>query len=135
MSQYNQINKEHIRLLKFDINKNTLIDREIFTSYPTTLKSIDEFSNGTFVAVGYVCDKFNTDGVAMIIDNNLVMLRQEHYGNENYDSFNGVKILYNSQIGVVGVHTDKNSQETKMWILKLNKDLSIAKLPTHSINK
>ena len=39
----------------------------------------------------------------------------------------GVKILNNSQAAVVGINTSSDSQESNMWILKLKKDMKIAK--------
>jgi outer membrane protein OmpA-like peptidoglycan-associated protein len=128
--QYNDMQKEHIRLIKFDLYKNVLIDKHIFTTYPSGLNDIQEFSDGTFIGVGYVKDIDNTDGLAMILDANLLMLNQEHYGEENYDEFKAVKILHNSQVGVAGIHTDNDSQESNMWILKLNRDASMAQIST-----
>ena len=130
LTQYNDMQKEHIRIIKLDLYQNILIDKEIFTTYPCEINDIKEFSDGTFIAVGYVKDVYNTDGLAMILDSNLVMLNQEHYGTENYDLFNAAKILHNSQVALAGVHTDNSSQETNMWILKLNKDASIAQVST-----
>jgi len=124
--QYNDARKEHIRLIKFDLYKNVLIDKEIFTTYPSGLNDIAEFSNGSFIAVGYVKDTFNTDALAMLLNADFTMLKQEHYGDENYDIFNALSILNNSQVAVAGIHTDKNSQEANMWIVKLNKDATMA---------
>ena len=128
--QYNAQQKEHIRLVKFDLYENIIVDKEIFTTYPSGLNDIAEFSNGALIGVGYVKDIYNTDGLAMILDTNFKMLRQEHYGDENYDTFNALKILHNSQVAVVGAHTDNNSQEMNMWLLKLNRDLSLAQTAT-----
>ncbi|WP_457747747.1 OmpA family protein [Sulfurimonas sp.] len=124
--QYNNQQKEHIRLVKFDLYENILADSEIFTTYPSGLNDIAEFSDGRIIGVGYIKDTYNTDGLAMLLDSNLKMLQQEHYGDENYDIFNALKILHNSQVAVVGAHTDSASQEMNMWLLKLNQDLSIA---------
>ena len=128
LTQYNHMRKEHIRLIKFDLYENILIDKEIFTTYPSEINDIKEFSDGTFIAVGYIKDVSNTDGIAMILDANLLLLNKEHYGGENYDVFNGAKILNNSQVAVVGAHTHNESQETNMWIVKLNKDTSMAQV-------
>ncbi len=130
LTQYNHMQKEHIRILKFDLYQNILIDKEIFTTYPSELNDIKEYSNGKFIAVGYVKDTYDTDGLAMILDSNLVMLKQEHYGEENYDQFNAVTIMHNSQAAVAGVHTDNNSQETNMWITKLNQDATLSQVST-----
>jgi len=128
LTQYNNMRKEHIRLVKFDLYQNILIDKEIFTTYPSEINDIKEYSDGTFIAVGYVKDSTNTDGLAMILDSNLAMLTQEHYGQDNYDVFNAVTIMNNSQAGVAGIHTDNTSQETNMWITKLNHDASMAQV-------
>lgn len=120
--------KEHIRLIKFDLYQNILIDKEVFTTYPSEINDIKEFSDGTFIAVGYLKDASNTDGLVMVLDAALLLLNKEHYGSENYDTFNAAKILNNSQVAVVGEHTNNNSQETNMWIIKLNKDASMAQV-------
>jgi len=126
--QYNQVQKEHIRLVKFDLYNNILADKEISTTYPSGLMDIKEFSNGTLMGVGYVKDKHNTDGLAMLLDASLSMLKQEHYGGENYDIFYSLAILHNSQVAVAGIHTDNYSQEGNMWIVKLNSDATMAQL-------
>ncbi|MDH4945042.1 OmpA family protein [Sulfurimonas sp. C5] len=130
--EYNALQQEHIRLIKFDLYKNILLDKKIFTTYPSGLNDIKEFSDGTIMGVGYVKDAFNTDALAMLLDSNLAMLRQEHYGSENYDIFNAVVILNNSEAAVAGIHTDNNSQESNMWITKLQKDTSIVKVQYNS---
>ena len=132
--QYNQVQKEHIRLVKFDLYKNILADKEISTTYPSGLMDIKEFSNGILMGVGYVKDKHNSDGLAMLIDSDLSMLKQEHYGGENFDIFYALTILHNSQVAVAGIHTGDYSQEGNMWILKLNHDATIAQVSTLSGN-
>lgn len=134
LSQYNHMQKEHIRIIKFDLYQNILIDKEIFTSYPSGVNDIKEFSNGNFMAVGYVKDTYNTDGLALVLDSNLALLNQEHYGSENYDVFNALAILHNSKVAVAGVHTDEHSQETNMWITRLNADASMSQVSTHASN-
>jgi len=128
LAQYNHMQKEHIRIVKFDLYQNILIDKKIFTTYPSALNDIKEFSDGTFIGVGYIKDVSDTDGLVMIFDANLVLLNKEHYGGENYDIFHAAKILNNSQVAVVGAHTDDLSQETNMWIVKLNKDASMTQI-------
>lgn len=134
LSQYNHMQKEHIRLIKFDLYQNILIDKEIFTTYPSGVNDIKEFSDGTFMAVGYVKDAYNTDGLALVLDSNLILRNQEHYGGENYDVFNSLAILHNSQVAIAGVHTDEHSQETNMWITRLNRDASMSQVSTHTSN-
>ncbi|MDQ1337604.1 MAG: hypothetical protein QG617_571 [Campylobacterota bacterium] len=126
LSQKDEMNKEQIRLLKIDLQKNLLLDKTIHTTYASALKDIKESSEGKIVGVGYVHDNYNTDGLAMLLDSKFSMLSQEHYGSDEHDSFNALTVLHNSQIGVVGVYTNKNSQETNMWIVKLNRNLSMA---------
>lgn len=126
--EYDSMHKEHIRLIKFDLYKNVLIDKKISTSYPSGLNAVAEFSNGTIMGVGYVKDVTNTDALVMLFNANLELLFQEHYGEENYDLFNAMKILHNSQVAVAGVHTDRESQESNMWIAKLNRDGTMAQI-------
>jgi outer membrane protein OmpA-like peptidoglycan-associated protein len=129
--QYNQVQKEHIRLIKFDLYQNILADKEIQTSYPSALLDIKEFSNGSLMGVGYVKDKLNTDALAMLLNSDLSMLKQEHYGGENYDIFYALTILHNSEVAAVGIHTDNNSQEANMWLVKLKSDASMATIETN----
>jgi len=131
LTQYNHMQKEHIRLIKFDLYQNILIDKEIFTTYPSEINDIKEYSDGKFIAVGYVKDTYNTDGLAMIMDSNFILLTQEHYGEENYDVFNAVTIMHNSQAAIAGLHTNNDSQETNMWITKLNRDATMAQVSSN----
>jgi len=131
LSEYDNMQKEQIRLIKFDLYKNVLIDKKIFTTYPSTLNDIKEFSNGSIIGVGYVKDTYNTDGLVMILDSHLSMINQEHYGKNEYDTLNAVTILHNSQVAAAGLHTNNNSQETNMWIVKLNRDGSLAQISTN----
>ena len=135
LSQYDDTQKEQIRLIKFDLYKNVLEDKQIFTTYPSALNDIKEFSDGALMGVGYVKDVYNTDGLAMIFDSRLTMLKQEHYGGENYDVFNAISILHNSQAVVAGARTNEDSQESNMWIVKLNKDATMAQVSTQMTTK
>lgn len=128
LSQKDEMNKEQIKLLKIDLQKNLLLDKTIHTTYASALKDIKESSDGKIIGVGYVQDSYNTDGLAMLLDSKFTMLTQEHYGSDEHDTFNALSILHNSQIGVVGVYTNIDSQETNMWIVKLNRDLSMAQI-------
>ena len=127
LSQKNGVNKEQIRIIKFDLQKNILIDKVITTRYSSVLKDIKEYSNSSLIAVGNVRDTDNTDALVMLLDSELSLLAQEHYGDQNYDAFNAVEILHNFQAAAVGVHTNNNSQESNMWIVKLNRDITLAK--------
>lgn len=128
LSQQNSVFKEQVRLLKIDIQKNVLIDKTIHTTYSSALKDIKEYSDGKLIGVGYVKDSYNTDALVMILDSNLDLLTQEHYGEENYDIFNAVTILNNSQAAACGINTNENSQESNMWITKLNRDGTLAQV-------
>ena len=123
--EYNAMHQEHIRLIKFDLYENIIADRKIYTTYPSGLYDIKEFSDGTLMGVGYVKDTFNTDALAMLLDSNLAMLQQHHFGNENFDLFYSLTILHNSQVAAVGIHTAPDSQEQNMWLVKLNKDTTM----------
>lgn len=132
LSQKDEMNKEQIRLLKIDLQKNILLDKTIHTTYSSVLKDIEEYSDGRLAAVGYVQDSYDTDGLVMLLDSKFSMLLQEHYGSRDYDSFNALDILHDSKIAVAGVHTDQDSKETNMWLLKLNQDLSLSQLSDRS---
>ncbi|ABB44940.1 hypothetical protein Suden_1663 [Sulfurimonas denitrificans DSM 1251] len=135
LSQLNDMNKEQIRLLKVDLQQNILLDKTINTNYTSILKDIKEFSDGKIVGVGVVEDQYNSDGLAMLLDSNFKMLAQEHYGSDSRDAFYALKILHNSQIGAVGIHTDKDSQESNMWIVKLNSNLKMAQIFKNGASK
>ncbi|MDD3344641.1 MAG: hypothetical protein PHR87_13840 [Sulfurospirillaceae bacterium] len=128
LSQANDLNKEQIRLLKIDLQKNILLDKTIYTNYASMLKDIKEFSDGKIVGVGIVEDTYNTDGLAMLLDSKFKLLTQEHYGSDARDAFYALTILHNSQIGVAGIHTDKESQESNMWIVKLDSNLKMVQV-------
>jgi len=127
LSQNARLQKEYIRLIKFDIQKNITNDKVLNTTYSSALIDIKEYSNSNLIGVGYVKDDYNTDGLVVILNSKLEMLHQEHYGGNNYDKFNAVTILNNSQSAVAGIKTNNNSQESNMWIIKLNEDGSISK--------
>ena len=133
LSKNDNLKNEQIRLIKFDIQQNILIDKEIFTSYSSALKDIKEYSNGNIIGVGYVKDAYDTDALVMILDKELNLIHQEHYGADNYDEFNAVTILHNSQAAAAGIHTDSNLQASNMWIVKLNRDATIAQKSTSQL--
>lgn len=134
LSQQDEMNKDQIRLVKFDLQNNILIDNLINTRYSSGLKDIKEYSDGSLVGVGYVRDTFNTDALVMMCDSNLEMLFQEHYGEQNYDMLNAVTILENSQAAAAGIYTYKDEQNSNMWIVKLNRDATIVQTSTKSID-
>jgi len=130
MSKQNEMNKEQIRLIKFNLQNDILLDKEIYTSYSSALKDIKEYSDGGIIGVGYVKDTYNTDALVMLLDSSLNMTNQEHFGKQNYDEFNAVTILHNTQAAAVGINTSEESQESNMWIVKLNRDATIVQVST-----
>lgn len=120
LSQRARLQKEYMRLIKFDLHKNTINDKVLNTTYSSALKDIKEYSNSNIIGVGYVKDDYNTDGLVVILNSKLEMLYQKHYGDENYDEFNAVTILHNSQSAIAGIKTDIDSQESNMWITKVD---------------
>ncbi|MEA1891385.1 MAG: hypothetical protein U9N33_01585 [Campylobacterota bacterium] len=134
LNQKDEMNKEKIRLIKFDIQKNVLFDKIIHTTYSSGLLDIKEYSNSSLIGVGYVRDAYNTDALVMLLDNALNLLHQEHYGEENYDILNAVTTLHNSQAAAAGIRTQEGSEESNMWIVKLNRDATIAKKATPSVD-
>jgi outer membrane protein OmpA-like peptidoglycan-associated protein len=134
LTQKDDMKKEQIRLIKFDLQKNVLIDQRIHTTYSSGLRDIKEYSDGSIVGVGYVRDAFNTDALVMMLDSGLDMLHQEHYGEQNYDIFNAITILHNSQAAAAGIYTFEDSQNSNMWVVKLNRDATIAQKSIKSVN-
>ena len=134
LSFKDDMDKQQIRLLKIDIQKNIIIDKIIHTSYSSVLNDIKEYADGGIVGVGYVKDSYNTDGLAMMLDSELNQLYQAHFGEDNYDVLNAVTIMHNSQAACAGVFTYNNSQESNMWILKLNRDATIAQKSTNTLH-
>ncbi|NPA60596.1 MAG: hypothetical protein GXO30_09095 [Epsilonproteobacteria bacterium] len=134
LSQKEGLKKEQIRLIKFDLHKNILIDKIIKTNYASALKDIKEYSDGILMGVGYVRDTSNTDALVMVLDSYLNLQHQEHYGAKNYDMLNSLSILHNSQALAVGIYTYENSQESNMWLLKFNKDGTIAQKSSNTTN-
>lgn len=130
LKEHNKTHKEHIRLIKCNLQGEIVANKEIFTNYPSALLDIAEFADGSLMGVGYVRDGSNTDALAMQISRNLTLLNQEHYGAKSHDAFSSVTILNNSQVAAAGVHTDSLSQESNMWIVKLNANATLAKLQT-----
>ncbi|MFT5660397.1 MAG: outer membrane protein OmpA-like peptidoglycan-associated protein [Sulfurimonas sp.] len=130
LAQENEIKKKQIRLIKFNLQRDILIDKEIYTSYSSVLRDIKEYSDGGIIGVGYVKDTYNTNALVMLLDSALNMTHQEHFGAQNYDAFNAVTILHNSQAAVAGINTSEESQESNMWIVKLNRDATVVQLST-----
>ena len=130
VSKQNEMNKEQIRLIKFNLQSDTLIDKEVHTSYSSILKDVKEYSDGGIIGVGHVKDTYNTNALVMLLDSTLNMTHQEHFGKQNYDEFNAVTILHNTQAAVAGINTSEDSQESNMWIVKLNRDATMVQIST-----
>lgn len=126
LSQKNDIDQEQIRLIKVDLQQNIIVDKMVDTRYESVLTDIKEYSNSEIIGVGYTKDKGDTDALVMLLDRNFKLIRQEHFGDSNYDTLNAVTILQNSQVAAVGVRTNKESQETNMWIVKFDRNLKVS---------
>ncbi len=128
VTQKDALGKKQIRLIKFDLQKNLLLDKTINTYYESELNDIKEYSNGNLIGVGATKDRYNTDAYVTVLDENFDMLCQEHFGKENYDLFNGVTILRDSDAMAVGLTTPEGSQVKHMYIAKIQPDCTLAKL-------
>jgi len=133
LSEVDEMNKEQIRLIKFDLQKNVILDKKLHTLYPSVLNDIKEYADGGIVGVGYVRDASNTDALVVMLNSELKQLNQAHFGEDNYDRFNAVTILNNSQIACAGIFTHNKSQESNMWIVKLNRDTTFVQKSTKAL--
>jgi len=135
LSKKDNLHNDQIKLIKLNLHKKILRDEDIYTDYSSVLVDIKEFSNGNIIGVGYVEDSYNRDALAMLVNRDLKLLTQNHFGDDNFDTFNAVTILHNSQIAAAGIHTDVNLEESNMWIVKLTRGLDIVKLKKSYIEK
>ena len=134
LSEMDEMNKEQIRLIKFDLQKNVILDKKLHTQYPSVLNDIKEYADGGIIGVGYVRDSYNTDALVVMLDSGLKQLYQAHFGDDNYDRFNAVTVLNNSQAACAGIFTYNESQESKMWIAKLNRDATLVQKSTKALS-
>lgn len=118
--------KRQILFLLFDTEGTLLKEKRISTNYSSRLHAIKELANGHIIGVGDVQDKENTDALFAHYDQELNLVCQEHFGDASYDSFADLSILHNSRIAAVGEFTPAQSQETQMWIAKINPDCTFA---------
>ena len=132
LTQKDALGKKQIRLVKFDLQKNLLLDKMVSTYYESELNDIKEYSNGNLIGVGGTKDRYNTDAFIAILNENFDILCQEHFGKENYDLFNAVTILRNSDAMAVGLTTPEDSQVKHMYIAKIQPDCTLAKLPLNT---
>lgn len=126
LTQKDDVGKNQIRLIKIDAENNILLDKALTTVYPSELFDLGVFANGDIFGVGEVRDAQNTDALVMKFDRDLTLLCQEHFGDQSFDNFVRMDILHNSQIAAVGKHTDPASEESDMWLVKLNNDCTLA---------
>ncbi len=125
----NRINKQQqINLSKFNLQGTLLIHVKINSEYPSALLRIKEDKNGYIIGVGKITDKiyYNTDGLFMKLSTSLHILTQRHFGSKYYDIFKDIIILRDGKYIAVGNKSTKNSQISNMWIVKLNKNGTIA---------
>ncbi len=132
LTEKNEAGRKSIRLIKFDLQKNVLIDNTLQTHYESQLNDIKEYANGTIIGVGEIKDRYNTDALAMILDENLEMLCQKHFGGENIDLFHSVAILRDSDTLAVGLTIPESSQVKNMYTAKIKPNCTLAKLPINS---
>ncbi len=133
-SHYSHKEGNRIQLVKFDLQRNIIDERTIVTKNPTLLHDIKEQVNGSFIAVGRSKTSMNTNAFAMKLNSKLHPLWKREFASDATQEFNAVHILQNSQYAIVGESTPANSENTDMWITKLNSDGSSAlALPSGSI--
>ncbi len=121
---------QHIRLAKFDLQRNLLAERNISTDAGAALYSIKEQSDGKIIGVGYTIDKrqANTDALAISLDPALRPIWKHDYGNRNRNLFRSVKVLRDGTYAAVGETVAPHSEITNMWIIRLNEDGSVVQL-------
>jgi len=134
IDQQDELGKDQIKLIKFDLQKNLLLNSIVATYYPSILNDIKEYANSTLIGVGQVKDRFNTDALVIILDENLEVLCQEHFGQDSYDLFHSVAILRDSNAMAVGLTTPKGKQVHNMLFAKIKQDCTLAPKPQQSKN-
>ncbi len=103
-------------------SKNKLITKNtIETTYKSTLYNAKELNDGKIIAVGKVEDKNDTDALAMLLDEELNIIKQEHYGEAEFDSFYQVEQTNDNNFLCFGVKT-KNTK-TSNYLLKIDTKL------------
>jgi flagellar motor protein MotB len=135
LTQQNDVGKKSIRLIKFDLQNNLLIDQTLQTYYPSELNDIKEYANSTIIGVGATRDRYNTDALMVVLDENLELTCQEHFGGENVDTFNAVAILRDSTALAVGMSIPQHSQVQNMYIAHLSTNCSVIPAQPQPIQK
>ena len=124
--EQDEIGKKQIRLIRFDLQQNIQKDITLNTYYASELNDIKEYANGSIIGVGLTKDRYNTDALVMVLDENLEILCQEHFGGENYDIFNGVSILRNSDAFAVGYTYPDGMQTQHIYMAKIKPNCLLA---------
>lgn len=125
-SYYSPMDGNKIQLVKFDLQRNILAEYSIKTQHPTLLHDIKEQVNGSFIAVGRSKTSMNTNAFAIKLNSKLHPIWRREFASDETQEFNAVQVLQNSQYAIVGESTAAQSENTDMWITKLNSDGSTA---------
>ncbi len=128
VSYYDKNHSEQTRLIKFDLQKNFLQEYNITTHGANIISDIKERSNGAIVGVGYHTTRLNTQAMAITLDNHLKPLWQRFFKNFERSKFHALTLLHNGKIAIAGELTEKGSEVTDMWVIKLNRDGSTSQI-------
>jgi len=128
LAQKDEMNKEQIRLIKFDLQKNMLQEYNITTKGSNILSDIKERSNGAIVAVGHRTTRLKTEAMAITLDNTLHPIWQRFFDNFERSSFHALSLLHDGTIAIAGERTKKGQEITDMWVIKLNRDGSTTQI-------
>jgi outer membrane protein OmpA-like peptidoglycan-associated protein len=132
ISYYDKRHQEQTRLLKFDLQKNLLQEHNITTDGSNIISDIKERSNGAIVGVGHHTTKLKTEAMAITLDNHLRPIWERFFNNYERSKFNALTLLHDGKIAIAGELTDRGSEITNMWIIKLNCDGSTAQISLKS---
>ena len=122
ISYYDKAHTEQTRLIKFDLQKNILQERNITTEGSNMISDIKERSNGAIVGVGHHTTRLKTEAMAISLDNRLQPMWQRFFDNYERSSFHALTLLHDGKIAIAGELTKKGSEISDMWVLKLNRD-------------
>lgn len=121
--------KKVVTLSRYTKEGILLFSKNLPLKNSVTLYDIKEFSNSNLVAVGKREKNGDNDGFIVGLDKDFNIYTQHHYGKKNYDTFYALKILRNSQVAVVGLHRTTQSQQSNLWLLKFNPNLTLKTIP------
>jgi len=131
ISYYDSKHAEQTRLIKFDLQKNILQEHNITTEGTNVITDIKERANGAIVGVGYHTTHLKTEAMAMTLDNTLTPLWKRYFDTYERSQFHALSLLHNGNIAIAGELSQKASEVTDMWIIKLNRDGSTAEIGAH----